>query len=305
MTEWMGITMMKNKNIGYLLKEGIHGVFLHGFMSFAAICVTVACMIIIGSFYLIMENLNKIVSDLDQQNQIVAFVELGYNEAEAKSVGTEINLIPSVSNAEFVSNEDALEDFLATQSNPEAFSGMNAEDFRHRFVITLDSSESMKATKEKLEGIEGVAKVSAKLEIAEGFATVKGVLRLITTSLIAVLFVVSLFIISNTIKLAMYDRKEEIAIMKMVGATNGFIRLPFVVEGFFIGIVSAAVAFFAEWGLYNYLCERIQSLSSTMQLFVTIPFSEELPLMVATYLFTGLLVGILGSMLSIRKFLDV
>lgn len=296
---------MKNKNIGYLFKEGIRGVFLHGFMSFAAICVTVACLILIGSFYLIMINLNKVVSDLDQQNQIVAFVELGYNEAEAKNVGSKINMIPTVSKAEFVSNEEALSSFLASQSNPEAFSGMNANDFRHRFVITLESSSAMKETKAELEKIEGVAKVSAKLEIAEGFSTVKGVLKIISTALIAVLFVVSLFIISNTVKLAMYDRKEEIAIMKMVGATNGFIRLPFIVEGFFIGIISAAVAFFAEWGLYDYLCDRISEIESSVKLFVTIPFSDVLRLMVIAYLAAGLLVGILGSLLSIRKFLDV
>ncbi len=296
---------MKNKNIGYLLKEGIRGVFLHGFMSFAAVCVTVACLILIGSFYLLMINLNKFVSDLDQQNQIVAFVELGYNEAEAKNVGSKINLIPTVSNSEFVSSETALENFLKTQSNPEAFSGMNANDFRHRFIITLESSSVMKETKAELEEIDGIAKVSAKLEIAEGFSTVKGVLRIISTALILILLVVSLFIISNTIKLAMYDRKEEIAIMKMVGATNSFIQLPFIVEGFFIGILSAAIAFFAEWGLYNYLCEKIASLETSIKLFSTIPFMDVLQFMVITYIAAGLIVGILGSLLSIRKFLDV
>ena len=118
------------------------------------------------------------------------------------------------------------------------------------------------------------------------------------------LLVVSLFIISNTIKLAMYDRRDEIAIMKMVGATNGFIRLPYVVEGFLIGIFSAAVAFFAEWGLYDLVAAKIQQIDS-LQLFAVVPFMDVIWPMVATFGITGLLVGVLGSLMSIRKFLDV
>ena len=119
-----------------------------------------------------------------------------------------------------------------------------------------------------------------------------------------VLFVVPLFIISNTVKLAMYSRSEEIAIMKMVGATNAFIRLPFVVEGFIIGIIAAAAAFFLEWGLYDFVLTKIQQLD-TLKLFVLTPFTDVIEIVAIAYELTGFLVGVFGSLLSIRKFLKV
>ena len=130
------------------------------------------------------------------------------------------------------------------------------------------------------------------------------VLRIASVAIIAVLLVVSLLIISNTVKLAMYDRKDEIAVMRMVGATNGFIRMPYVVEGFILGMFGAAVAFFLEWGLYKLVAERIASVD-TLQLFTVVPFSEVLYLMMPPMPSPALLVGVFGSLLSIRKFLNV
>lgn len=295
---------MKNKNFGYLAKEGIRGIFLHGFMSFAAICVTVACLIIMGTFSLIMMNLDKMVADLEQQNQVLVYLDESYTEAEAKSVGSEINLIPNVLESEFVSKDQALSEFVSEQENPDMFSGIGSDTLRHRFVVTLEYSAQMEKTVQDLENISGVEKVNAHLEIAKGFTTVQSVLQLVSTAIIVVLLVVSLFIISNTVKLAMYDRKDEIAIMKMVGATNGFIRFPFVIEGSIIGILSAAIAFFAEWGLYDLMASKIAQLDS-LQLFSAMPFSAVLGTMVAAYLAAGLFVGVFGSLMSIRKFLDV
>ena len=295
---------MKNKNIGYLMKEGVRGIFLHGFMTFAAICVTVACLIIVGSFSLIMQNLDHMVLELEQQNQVLVYIDDSYTEAEAKSVGSEINLIPNVAQAEYVSRQEALDQFVEEQDDPAMFSGLGSDTLRSRFVVTLENGELMEQTVAELEAIQGVAKVNAHLEIANGFTTIRNVLQLVSTAIIVVLLVVSLFIISNTVKLALYDRKDEIAIMKMVGATNGFIRIPFVIEGAIIGIVSAAAAFFAEWGLYDVLGARISQID-TLQLFSAIPFRDVLGVMVAVYVAAGLFVGIFGSLMSIRKFLDV
>ena len=131
----------------------------------------------------------------------------------------------------------------------------------------------------------------------------KGLIILIA-AVILVLLVVSLFMISNTIKLAMYDRRDEIAIMKMIGATNRFIRFPYFVEGFLIGLISGAVAFFLEWGLYDLLVSKITEIQS-LQLFKLVPFKEVFLPMILTFGFTGLFVGMFGSVMSIRKFLDV
>ena len=295
---------MKKNNIGYLLREGFRGVFLHGFMSFAAICVTVACLIIMGSFCLILYNTSIMVKDLEQKNEMLVYIDESYSEAKAKSVGSQINLITNVRSATFVSREQALEDFIDEQNDASLFAGIDPDTLRDRYIVTVEDNSLLKQTYEKLKEIDGVADVSAHSEIAEGFQTVQNVLNIASLVIVTVLFVVSLFIISNTVKLAMYSRSEEIAIMKMVGATNAFIRLPFIVEGFIIGIIAAAAAFFLEWGLYDFVLSKIQQLD-TLKLFVLVPFTDVIELVAIAYALTGFLVGVFGSLLSIRKFLKV
>ena len=300
----MGITHMKKNNIGYLLREGIRGIFLHGFMSFAAIWVTVACLLIMGTFVLVLYNLNEMIVELEQENEMLVYIDETYSEAEAKSVGSQINQIANVHNAQFVSREQAVENFVDEMQDEDLFDGLDPSTFRDRFVITLEDNSKMRETEAAIRSIEGVADVSVHYEIQEGFQTVQRILNIASVIIIAVLLVVSMLIISNTVKLAMYDRKEEIAIMKMVGATNGFIRWPFVVEGFILGILASAIAFFLEWGLYNLLQTQI-SMVDSLDLITVVPFVEVIEIVAIGYAVVGFLVGVLGSLLSIRKFLKV
>ena len=295
---------MRINNINYLLKEGFRGIFLHGFMSFAAVCVTVACLLIVGSFSILMYNVNVMVEELNQTNEILAYVDSSLSEAEAKSIGTKINMIENVLQSDFVSREEALKDFVADHQEDEAFSGVEASDLRHRFVVILEDNTIIEQTTAEIESLPGVVKTHAEYELAEGFATLQQILHMVSIAIISVLLVVSLLIISNTVKLAMYDRRDEIAIMKMVGATNGFIRLPFVVEGFTLGMLGAALAFGVEWVMYDALVRKIATVD-TLQLFQFVPFQQLLWPMVAVFVSAGLFVGIVGSWTSIRKFLDV
>ena len=295
---------MKFNNIGYLLKEGIKGIFTHGFMSFAAVCVTVACLLIVGSFSILLYNVNIMVEELNRTNEILVFIDETLTDAEAKSVGTKINVIENVHKSTFVPREQALEEFIADHQESDAFNGVAAEDLRHRFSVMLQDNDLIQETVAQIRQIEGVADIHAEYELAEGFSTLQDVLEVISVAVISVLLVVSLLIISNTVKLAMYDRRDEIAIMKMVGATNGFIRLPFLVEGFTLGMMGAALAFGIEWGMYDALVARIAEID-TLQLFSFVPFQRLLYPMIATFAAAGLFVGIVGSWTSIRKFLDV
>ena len=295
---------MRINNFFYLIKEGVKGIFKHGFMSFAAVCVTVACLLIVGSFSILMYNVNIMVEDLNQTNEVLAYVDSGLTEAEAKSIGTKINMIENVLQADFISREEALQKFIEDHQEDEAFSGVEAEDLRHRFRVILEDNAYIEETAAQIEDLPGVVKIRAEYELAQGFSTLQQVLQLVSTAIIAVLLVVSLLIISNTVKLAMYDRKDEIAIMKMVGATNGFIRLPFVVEGFTLGMLGAALAFGMEWGLYDALVNKIATVDA-LQLFTFVPFQHVLVPMIGTFAFAGFFVGILGSWTSIRKFMNV
>ena len=295
---------MKLNNLGYLLKEGFRGIFLHGFMSFAAVCVTVACLVIVGSFSALAYNLDEMVQELNQTSEILVYIDADLSDAEARSIGTKINLLDNVLQATFVSREEALQDFVADHDGDSAFSGVQASDLRHRYVVTLEDNTKMKETDAQLKQLPGVAKTNAAYELAEGFTTIQDVLHIASAALIAVLLVISLLIISNTVKLAMYDRRNEIAIMKMVGATNGFIRLPFIVEGFTLGMTGSILAFGLEWVMYNALVDRVAQVDA-LRLFSFVPFQELLIPMIATFAAAGLFVGIVGSWTSIRKFMDV
>ena len=295
---------MRLNNLGYLLKEGFRGIFLHGFMSFAAICVTIACLLIVGSFSILAYNLDVMVEDLNQTSEIMVYIDTSLSDAEARSIGTKINALDNILQSTFVSREEALQNFISDHDNNAAFNGVQAEDLRHRYVVTLEDNTLMEQTDQQLQQIPGVAKTNAAYELAEGFTTIQNVLHLATVALMAMLLVISLLIISNTVKLAMYDRKDEIAIMKMVGATNSFIRLPFIVEGFTLGMVAAVLAFGLEWVLYDTLVERMAAVDA-LRLFSFVPFLDLLIPMVLTFGAAGLFVGIVGSWTSIRKFLDV
>ena len=295
---------MRANNIGYLLKEGLRHIFTHGFMSFAAVCVTVACLVIVGSFSILAYNLDLMVEDLNQTSEILVYIDSELSDAEAKSIGTKINMLDNVLQAKFVSREEALKNFIADHEGDSAFSGVQAEDLRHRFVVTLEENSLMQETDLQLQSIPGVAKTNAAYELAEGFSTIQDVLHLVSYAVIAVLLVVSLLIISNTVKLAMYERKDEIAIMKMVGATNGFIRLPFVVEGFTLGMLGATLAFGLEWLMYDAMVEKVAAVDA-LQLFKFVPFQELLIPMVITFAAAGMFVGLVGSGASIRRFMDV
>ncbi len=295
---------MKMNNLGYLIKEGIRGIFSHGLMSFASVCVTVACLIIVGSFSLLMYNLNIMVNNLNQTNEVICYVDSVFTDAEAKSVQSKINMIENVFRADYVSREEALQNFVEDHDNDAVFQGVDPQDLRHRIVVVLEDNSRMKETVALLQRVEGVAMIDAEFELAEGFTTISSVLGLVSTGIIIILLIVSLLIISNTVRLAMFDRKTEIAIMKMVGATNGFIRFPFVVQGFFLGCIGAGVAFAAEWLLYDTMINNIQEVDA-LGLFSFVPFRELLVPMVVTFSAAGLFVGIFGSISAIRKFMDV
>jgi len=295
---------MKINNLGYLMKEGIRGIFLHGFMSFAAVCVTVACLLIVGTFSSLIYNVGIMVEDLNKTNEIMVYVDENLPDAEARSIGTQINRIENVQKATPVTREEALEDFIKDHQDNNAFSGVEASDLRFRFKVVLKDNHLMEETIRQINSINGVANISAAYELAEGFSAIQDILRIVSVVVVVVLLAVSLLIISNTVKLAMYDRRDEIAIMKMVGATNGFIRLPFMVEGFILGMLGAGLAFAIEWMMYDALVARIAAADS-LKMFSFVPFTQMLAPMAVVFAGAGLFVGVVGSWASIRKFMDV
>lgn len=293
---------MKGNNFGYLFKEGIRGIFLHGFMSFAAVFVTVACLLIVGTFFSITYNISLVVKELNEENELLVYVDETLTVDKAKHVGSLIAEVPNVEKATFISREEAYEAFCKSQGQSGAFEGLDTDTFRHRFQVLLSDPRLLEETKTDLTDVEGVVWVKAEEEVAQFLIMIQDVISMFSLVVIVALLTVSLLIISNTVKLAMADRKDEIAIMKMVGATNGFIRFPFVVQGFLLGILGAGVAFVLEWLLYNVMLRKLASFGAG-DLLKMIPFKDLLWPMLIIFVGTGMFVGIVGSFASIRRFM--
>ena len=234
-----------------MIKSGFTGIFSHGLMSFATVTITMACLIIMGSFGLLVVNINALISDMENENEVVAFIDESLTEEEARAIEPLIEAVPNVSDAEFMSRAEAMANFQEDYDE-ELFDSLDETVFRHRYIIHLTDISLMEQTKPLIEAVDGVADVNAHLEYAQSFITVRNIVSLISLALIIILIIVSFFIMSNTIKLATFTRREEIAIMRMVGASNGFIRCPFIVEGLVLGILGGLLAFIIEWGQHAY-----------------------------------------------------
>ena len=295
---------MKLNSIGYLIKSGFKGIFSHGLVSFATVAIITACLIIMGAFSLLVVNINDMIAGLEEEsNVVVAFIDENLSREEAVALEPAILAVPNVDSAQFVTREEAAEDFQSDYDE-ELFDVITDDTFRDRYVVQLQDISLMEQTRTDLYAVDGVAKVNAHLEYAEGFITARNIVSVISLILIVILIVVSFFIMTNTIKLATFTRREEIAIMKMVGASNGFIRCPFIVEGLVLGLLGGALAFLAEWGLYGLVSSSLLG-GLTGTFFSVVPFSAVMWPLLAAFLGVGVLVGVFGGSSAIRNYLKV
>lgn len=297
----MGITAMNR--FCYLLKQGVKNIFTHGFMSFASITIIIACLLIMGSFSLLTLNIDAMIDEMQNQNNVLAYIDESLSESEARAMESKILAVDNVATAEFVTREEAMENF-ESDYDENLFENIDPTVFRHRFVITLDDLSLMKETQAALRNVKGVASVTAHVDYAEKFISFRNIVSIVSLILIVILIIVSLFIMTNTIKLATFGRREEIAIMKMVGATNAFIRLPFVIEGLVLGAVGGGIAYLLQWGLYSVLTDKIMS-GMASGIIDVLPFSAvALPVLIV-FLAVGILVGVFGGLNAIRNYLKV
>lgn len=197
-----------------------------------------------------------------------------------------------------------MENYKNTYGDSTVFENLDASVFRNRYVIRLNDITLMRDTAETVDAVNGVADVNAPVSIAEGFIAVRNVVSVITAILIVILLVVSVFMMSNTIKLATFTRRDEIAVMKMVGASNSFIRTPFVVEGLILGLLGSGIAFLLQWAVYNFIAQKI-SVSIAASLIQVMPFSLLMTPLLIVFLAIGILVGAFGGAMAIRNYLKV
>ena len=294
----------RKAGFAYYVREGLSSVFVHGFTSLAAMLVIAACLMITGTFALVAYNLDLQIRELEGQSEIVVYIDENVSRDNALALGQKIRALDNVKTAEFVTKEQLFEDYLDSLGEDAYVMEELRDDnpLRDSYQITMDDVSLPADTVKALENINGVAASSSMQEVSERLIQIRQVVNLISYTMVALLGGVSVFIIANTVKLAMFARKEEIAIMKMVGATNHFIRAPFVVEGMFLGLSAAALAFFVLWGVYAYVSAQLAEGTAILTMVAFAAIWKEV---LVTMLGAGLLLGVGGSVITIRRFLKV
>lgn len=291
-------------DFSYFMHEGISNLFSHGFMSFATIGITVACLLIMGTFSLVAYNAEMLLKTLESEYEILAFVDDGNSDAQTRAIGEKIKQLPNVKDVTFITREEATAAFEERTLDDYLRANIKAEMFRDRYAVFVDDLNLVNRTADEVREIVGENNVRVDEDIAGGFILVRNVAGAVSLALIIILLVVTVFIISNTIRLTTFDRRDEIAIMKMVGATNWFIRWPFVYEGFLLGLLSAWIAFMLQWLVYASVAKSIAA-ADTLQFLSIVPFVDIWVKVALIFGLAGMVIGVGGSLTAIRKFLQV
>ena len=302
---------MKWSSFKYLVRQGIHSLGTHSMMTFASIGVLTVCLVLTGIAYLFSVNVDSLIDYLGSQNETVVYLNPDLNEEQTAAVDTAIRSISGVSGVEYVSKEDVLSTYKGYMSEQyadlwDAFD--NDNPFKANYRVTVKDLDDIQRISDELSAIEGVDSVSAPLAMSNVFVQLQDVVTFAGYGLVAVLAVVAVVVISNTIRITVFARRREINIMKSVGATNGFIRLPFFVEGMAAGLISAFIASVIVLGGYwvlTYYSDLVPGFWRSLLSESVVPVTDVWYKVVPAFAAFSVLMGGVGSLVSIRKHLDV
>ncbi len=294
----------------YLVKQGFKNLWNNRLMSLASIGVLVSCMLLIGAAALLSVNVSNVVDELEDQSEAIVYLDDGTSDADRERIRKDIIATGKISTVEFISKEEALSSMMESMGNEgllfDAYKDNN--NLPDSYRITFDDVSQLENTVAAIEKIDGVFSVSAMTEVANVITGIKKMAYIGGIVIIGLLIAVSLMIVGNTIKITVFSRRREISIMKYVGATNGFIRLPFVVEGMSLGIISGAIAYGLIYFGYDYLTNWVLSQKSdwfSMIVSGMVPFSAISSQLLIGFLCGGALIGVFGCAAFIGKHLKV
>lgn len=299
---------MRRYSLTYFIGQSIKGLWRNGVMSLASITVLMSCLLVMGSFSLLLANINYNMEEIGLLNEIVVFIEDSVtDDQQVAAIGAEIKTKSNVASVRFISKEEALESEMAKYADhPNLLKRLQSDKdiYRHSYVITYIDNAEVNQLLYQLEHLEtegvDVDSIICRTDLAETVENLKGGITMIFVWFLVILMVVSLFVIINTIKLAVFARRQEISIMRYVGATNWFITLPFLFEGIIIGLLAGGIGYLLQWYLYTYVCNIIVSDYSMISVMM---FSSINHFVIAAFLAIGIATGIIGSSISLRKYL--
>ena len=290
-------------NVNYLTKMGFKNLVSNRSMTFSSVSVLTACLLLIGVSLMILFNIQTMVQQVKNQNVVVVFVEDGLDAETVAQVGENLRGLRNVSNVEFVGKDTAFQDQLESFGlEADSFSDLLENPLPDSYNVTVSNIDTFNITLTNIKNVEHVSSVRESQELVGQISAFQTSISAICGVIVILLFVVSIFIITNTIRITMVSRKVDIEVMKSVGATNTFVRWPFIVEGVAIGVFSALVAL----GL-TYLVQYLEGDAFAALITVfggsTISFFEYWPLLTSGYVVAGVFIGLFGSMISMAKYL--
>lgn len=294
---------MKSNGFSYFVTQGFKYFWSNKVMSIASIGVLASCLFIMSCFCLVSLNLNNNIKDLQNKNEIICFIDEKYDQSQINGVAEKLKAIANVAKIEFISKDQALADYQKQfEGNINVFENLDENPLRNSYSVTFHDISQFDETLQKIETIEGIVKIRSREDIVDGLLSLANTVGTVSFWVMVLLFLSSLFIIVNTIKLARFIYRKQINIMKYIGATDWFIRWPFIVEGGVIGLVAGSLAFFMTWYAYAAVLEH---LAIDSFIFAIIPFSSVIQPVLLSMVLGGILIGVLGSAITIRKYLDV
>lgn len=290
---------MRRYNIFYFIGQAFSGLWRNGVMSFASIAVLMSCLVVIGGFSLIVMNIDLNLEQFGNLNQIVVFCNTEASEEEIVEIGEKINKLDNISSIRRITKAEGLAEM---KKEYDVYDDVSEENnpLPDSYEITYIDTEKVPELDYQLKQIEGIAKVNNRLDLASSIERFKSGVMLVFIWFLAILAVVSIFVIINTIKLSVFARRHEISIMRYVGATGWFITLPFVFEGIIIGIFASTIAYFVEWYIYSYIETMV---ISDLQMISILQFADIKGYVLGGFILLGIVAGVIGSSISLSKYL--
>ena len=298
---------MKYNIFGYLIGEGFSNVFKNKKSTGASLMIMCATMIIFGIFLMLGENINHFVDEIKSEQGFQVFLTTDATDEEIREVGEKIRALDGVSTADYKSKEDALNTMKEKLKDKEGvLDGFNYEVFSTSYVVTLTDLNKSKDVQNQILQFENIKKITSSDETVTTLINLANGIRIVTGVILLLLIIISIFIIANTIKLTVHARRKEISIMKYVGATNNFIRWPFIVEGMIIGVVSSAISIVIVGGAYSLLAKQAVNAPFMQVMNMSlVGFGDMISSIILVYMLLGIGIGALGSVISMRKYLKV
>lgn len=297
---------MTASSLRYLFKEGFRNTWANRMMSIASICVLMSCLVLIGCASMIFLNIESLLGRIEEENVVMVYIKDGTTDADITAMGEKIEAIENVKGVEFIAKEDAWAEQLATmeEAQREFFTEISSDiPLPDAYKVTVNDLTYFDSTIDQIKQLDHIDTIRENKDLAKKLVAIRHGIEVIAIVIIAVLLAISVFIIQNTIKLTVYSRRLEISIMKSVGATNSFVRLPFVVEGMILGIISGVVSLGVVWAFYEFAINQFSDLLISLGL-EALKFEDYALPMLGAFVLIGIITGVGGALLSMGRYLN-